>query len=216
MDDPEEHARAVKVRGKALGLIRRICAKTSFGLLCPANKEAELDAAVDAARQLADDFNGSASYTTVAINLLKGRVAETDTEAVRAIVGEIGELIQRMENGVETADVAAIREAANRARATVSMLSDEQQEQVNDAIAGARKAAREIVKRVEKAGEDAAFVVARLDKSAISKARMAFLDMGKDAATETVAAPSVQRQRFADLDFEEVFEPFDFTPAEEV
>lgn len=202
MSDPTEHERAVKVRSKARTLIVRVCAQTNFGLLCRAEQEDELADAIEEARRLVDEFNATACYTSIRISVLKGRVAETDTEAVRAIVGEISSLIDRMREGIEKADVATIRDAANRARATASMLDDSQQSKIENAIAAARKAAREIVKRVEKGGEKIVKVVEQLDTGAITAARMSFLDLDSKAA-DAQRAPSIEKQRFADLGFDE-------------
>ena len=101
--------------------------------------------------------------------------------------------------GIDKLDPAAIRDAANKARSMAAMLGDDQQAAVEGAIEQARKAARQIVKRVQKEGEAAAIVLADVQRGAIEKARIAFLDLDGDHMTST-ALPAVQQQRFADLD----------------
>jgi hypothetical protein len=66
----------------------------------------------------------------------------------------------------------------------------------------ARAAARLIVKRVEKEGETASIVLADVQRGAIAKARMAFLDLEEPAvaAAPEVALPAIQPQRFAGID----------------
>jgi len=200
IEDREEHARAVKARSQALALIRKVCSATSFGLLCPNDQEGALDAAIRAARKITENFNDGAQHTRAAIFVLKGRVASDDAEAARALAQECGELLAAMNEGIANVDAEAIRKAANRAREVSSMLSEDSQTRVNDAIEQARKAARTIVKRIEKDGENAAQVMQTVQRGLIESARVAFLDMSEENATDEEALPAVEIQRFADLD----------------
>src|SRR5574341_2098984 len=50
VEDAAEHEMAGKVRSKARGFICSVCVNTPFGLLCPADREQELDAAIDKAQ----------------------------------------------------------------------------------------------------------------------------------------------------------------------
>jgi hypothetical protein len=203
IDDPGEHARATKVRTAAAGVVRKICTSTAFGLLCPESLEPELTAAIEEARRLCDEHNASAASTQVRVFVMKGRIASTDEEAARAIASEVSSLLDQMRAGIKEADPAKIREAANRARELGTVLGPEQAEKVTKAIEAARSAARAIVKRVEKAGEDAAQVVQELTVAPIDVARFAFLDMedggdGSDKPAEQM--PGLNMQRFAELD----------------
>lgn len=200
VDDKEEHERATKCRSKALGLIRKVCQATSFGLLCPESQEGALDAAVTAARQLVDAHNESASSTRVGLYVIKGRVASNDAEAAKAITSEIAGLVIQMTNGINTFDPKAIREAADKARELSAMLSEDKQEKVNAAIAQARAAARTIVKRIQNEGEARETVLLDIQRGQIESARIAFLDMSGDPTTGETTMPAVDAQRFADLD----------------
>lgn len=177
VEDPEEHERAVKARGKCRSIVTAICSASEFGLLCPQSKERDLDAAVAASRLLADEFNRSATRCRIEVYTLVGRVASDDAEAARAIGSEVRELLDAMESGIRAADPTAIREAARRAKALGAMLTEEASGRVSTAIEQAREAARAIVRRVEKAGETAATVVAECKLDAIAAARFAFLDI---------------------------------------
>lgn len=200
IDDVSEHERAVKVRGKAVNLIRAQCAITSFGLLCPTDRESQLDDAVQQASNIAREFNREARYSHIAVFVLKGRIAEDDAEALRALSGEVRGLLDDMENGIRKLDVKAIREAANAAKSFGQMLEDKQAEQVKAAIKVARDAARAIVKRVEKSGEDAETVLRDLQLQPIETARFAFLDTEESQDSENL--PAVDLQRFADIEGE--------------
>lgn len=199
IDDPQEHTRATKARSAALAEIRKYCAGTSFGLLCPIDREADLDAAIDRARAMVAACNSAAVYTHVSIYVLKGRIADTDEEAARAIGQEVAGLIAAMNEGIDKLDPVAIREAATKAREMSAMLSDAQMAKVSDAVNQARAAARTIVKRVEKEGELAAIVLADIKRGDIERARMAFLDL-EDAPAHQESLPAIDAQRFADLD----------------
>lgn len=190
--DPKEHEAAIKVRGRCRSLIVGVCTKSEFGLLCPEDKIADLNIAIAEARTSADIFNRAASLSKVRINILAGRIAPTDVEAVRAINGEVRDLITQMETGLKNLDVGAVREAANRAKQLGSMLSPEAEERMQNTIDMVRKTARQIVK----AGEAAAQEVDAATLARLVEARTAFLDL--DAAQE-VAAPAAEARA---IDFE--------------
>lgn len=203
VQDPEEHERATKTRGMALTLIRKLCSPTAFGLLCPEAREPELNQAIQAARALAEQFNATSKFTHVHIYALKGRIAATDEEAARAIGQEVRSLLETMNTGIDRLDAKTIREAAEKAREMEAMLAPEQAEKVNLAVEQARKAARQIVARIEKKGEDAAVVLDDISRASIEKARIAFLDFDDNAlASDTPSLPAVDVTRFADgLDY---------------
>ena len=190
IEDAAEFEAATKARGKARSLITAQCAQSRHGLLCPTANEAKLSAAIEEARAIADAFNAGALRTRVEIYVVCGRVADSDVEAQKAINAEVRGLLDAMERGVKAADVKAIRDAANRARELGSILSADVTGKVNDAIEQARKAAREIVKRVQKEGESAAVVVEKCKVDAIEAARFAFLDLDEAKPVEA-SAPAV-------------------------
>jgi len=199
--DPEDHARATKVRGTISTMIRRLCVDTAFGLICSEANEPALDAAIKQARALANEFNASSPHSSVAVYVLKGRIASTDEEAARAIGEEVKTLIDAMNEGIDRLDPKAIRDAADRARKLGSVLDATQEIAVSEAITQARKAARTIVKRVEKDAEDATIVLKDIQRGAIEKARLAFLDLDPVQASPD-ALPAVDVSRIAELDIE--------------
>jgi hypothetical protein len=69
------------------------------------------------------------------------------------------------------------------------MLTPEAQAKVTGAVEQARKAARDLVRRVEKSGELAATVIAECATDALEAARFAFLDL--DAPAPVVEIPIV-------------------------
>jgi hypothetical protein len=197
--DKDEHDRATKARSRALGLIRKECQQTAFGLLCPEAREAALDVAVVAAHEIVRLHNETAVNTRVGLFVIKGRVASDDAEAAKAITSEIAELVVKMDAGIKAFDPKAIRDAANRARELSGMLSDEKQTKVNAAIEQARKAARTIVKRIEGEGEQRETVLLDIQRGQIESARIAFLDMSGGPDTVESTMPAVAVQRFADI-----------------
>lgn len=195
ISDPAEYERAIQARGKARAAIISICCSSSFGLLCPASREPELNTAIDIARIIADEFNATSKRAAIEVYIIAGRVARDDVEAAKAISAEVRDLLADMETGIKNADAEVIREAANKARALGGMLTDEAKEKVSEAVTEARKAARLIVKRIEKSGELAATVVAELSVQNIEAARFAFLDLDAaalgEATQEQPAAPAI-------------------------
>ena len=177
IEDPAEFERAANVRSEARSQIARVCCASAFGLLCPIDREDDLQVAIEAARDLAMQHNRTAQRSQVSVYVLVGRIAQDDAEAARALGAEMRQLLDTMQAGIKAADPEMIREAANKARALGGMLTDRVGQQVTEAITEARRAARELVKRVEKSGQDAADVVAVCKTQAIESARFAFLDM---------------------------------------
>jgi hypothetical protein len=176
IEDAKEFKAAGQVRMKAIGLMYNVCARSSFGLLCPDDKAGKLADAVAKARKLADDFNAKAKVTRVSFNIIAGRVAQDDVEATRAINGEVRDLIDRMENGIKSLDVAAVRDAASKAKALAAIVAPESNERLAAAIDAARAAATKIVK----AGEAAAKEVDAEVIKTLKASRTAFLDIDHD------------------------------------
>ena len=175
--DKAEQERASKARSLARSAVQSVCAQYAFGLLCPEAKRDQLDGAVTAARAIVDEFNGSATVTRVAFNVLWGRIAPDDAEAIRAINAEMSDLMAAMAEGMRNCDATVIRANANRMRAVGQMLSPEMQDKVQAAIDVARKTAREVVKAAETGMQE-------IDRAAIAKvmeSRTVFLDIGEAA-----------------------------------
>lgn len=200
--DPAEHEAASKLRSSALAMIRRQCVETSFGLLAPVSNEAALDAAIQQARSQVREFNDASRYSKISVSVLKGRVASTDEEAVRAVSAELVDLMRDMDAGIRRLDPAAIRAAAQKASKMQAVLGESQQIRVTMAVEAARKAAREIVRRVEKGGEDAAVVLQDLQIAAIETARVQFLEL-ETATLPADSMPEVDLGRAAAVEYEE-------------
>jgi hypothetical protein len=200
VENREESDRATKVRSKARQMIERLCIKTAFGPVCPMDQVSALDAIIANARQLVEESNQTFGHTQIGIYVLKGEVKSDDAEALRSITQEASVLIQQMDDGIKEFDSGKIKDAANRAQALSAMLGEETSAKVNSAVEQARKAARTIVKRIEKEGEDRVIVLADIQRGQIESARIAFLDLDGGNTVAGEALPSVQGQRFADLD----------------
>lgn len=185
ISDPKEFEDAGKARSKARTVITRVCASSAFGLLCPETSAQDLEKAVAEARQIAAEFNATASLTRLSVYVITGRIAPDDVEAVRAIGSELRDLIADMETGISNLDVKAVREAASRAKGLGSMLSPEAAAKVQLAVDAARGAARRIVE----AGETTAAAIDQRTLVTLAEARTAFLDLDSDT---TVAVPEAE------------------------
>ncbi len=185
--NPAEQEEAVKVRSKCRSLITSICARSSFGLLCPEDKADKLAEAVAMAQASAAAFNKGAVQTEVGVFVIAGRVAQDDVSAVRAINSEVRDLLDTMESGLKRLDVSVVREAANKAKELGAMLSPAASENLKAAISAARSAARQIVKAAETGS--AAIDQATLAK--IRQSRAGFLDL--DAGAVLAAPEAVGR-----------------------
>ena len=187
VNDPAEHEAAVSARSLARSKIQCVCAGSAFGLLCPESKAAELEKAVAEARAIVAQFNSTATLTRLQFNLMTGRIAPDDVEAIRAINSEMSDLMATMAEGLANLDKAKVQDAANKAKSVGAMLTDEAKARVQAAIDVARAAAR----KISKAGEEGAVEIDRASIRKVMEARTSFLDL--DDATEVQAPVSVAR-----------------------
>lgn len=201
-----EFEAASKLRSRVRGLVAGACVQTSFGLLCPTADESALNTAIDVARATTAEWNRTAEYTRVEVSVLKGRIAESDEEAGRAIADEIRGLLGEIGDALRDADPTRLRDAASRARAINVMLDDSASEKVAEAIATARKAARVMVQNAEAGTSELADRLAELMPEAygaVNAARFALLDDSAPTPTDEVdALPAVDAARFSGLDSE--------------
>lgn len=193
--DPKEFKAAGQIRMKARGFILNVCAQSTFGLLCPENNADKLAEAIKKAHALADAFNSKAKVTRINVNVIAGRVASDDVEATKAINGEVRELLERMENGVKTMNVEAIRDAAKRAKALSSIVAPGASEQLQAAIDTARAAAS----KLNKAGETAAREVDKEALKLLKNSRTAFLDIDIEAKPVEAKTKTKAKGRAVDL-----------------
>lgn len=190
--DAAEYEAAKKARSKARSVVVGACISSSFGLLCPERNEGALIDAVNQAYKIRDEFNATSRLTKISVGVIKGKIASDDEQALRAINGEVAELIEQMQAGAANLDPTAIRDAANKLKDVGAMLSPAVKERVDAAIDIARKDARRLVK----AGETAASVVDQSVVAALAHSRTAFLDMDEQ---DDIAAPE---QSAAAVDFD--------------
>jgi hypothetical protein len=195
--DAAEHEKAVKVRSSATHTIKRLCATTAFGCLCPEERADDLMEAVAEARVLVDAFNAEARITRIRIYVIAGRVAPDDVEAVRAIRAELAAVMADMQRGVQALSPGEIREAATRAKQLAEMLTDASKKRVEVAVEAARATATAINKAV-KAGEQAALQVDEVVVKKLAAARTSFLDIDNVDAQE-IAQPQ-PKSRSLDLE----------------
>jgi hypothetical protein len=173
VSDPAEHKAATKLQGAISYMVRSVCAKSAFGLLCPEANADKLTEAIRQSREMADQFNAGAALTRVSVNVLFGRIAQDDVEAVKAISEELRSLMEDMQSGLKTLDVKSVRDACNKAKGIGDMLSDDAKGRLDVAIKAARTSARKIAK----AGEQVAIEIDRQAISQIDMARTSFLDI---------------------------------------
>jgi hypothetical protein len=178
VSDPDEHARAIKLRTKVRGLILSATAASAFGAyLAPEEDRDKVFEAITEGRRLVDEFNASASYSRIHFNTFVARVAQDDVTAVKNIAAELRSLMDDMKVGLRELDVKAVRDAANKATQMGRVLSPEASDRVQVAIKVARRAARQMAK----AGDA---VVKQIDRQAIrqvDRARTSFLDFVEES-----------------------------------
>lgn len=186
--DVAEQKRATEVRSKARNLVVAVCVATEHGLLCPVAKREVLDNAFDDARKLVVEFNASAKTTRLKFNALAGYIAPDDLSAVRAINGEVRDLLAEMSAGIEALDVERVRDAAKRTKKIGNMLAPEMQARIETVV----KTVRDQAKKLVEAGEQAATAIDAATLNSLTAARTAFLDLEEAAPVGDAADTSAR------------------------
>ena len=203
--DEVEMKSAEEVRKDARNEIARECIATEFGAIFPSSKSREaLDAAILRAKKMAGDFNETAKYTRVKIMVLCAQIMDNDFDAAQALTGEVADLLATMDKAIASADAEGVRDACNRAIKLSMMLDESTAAKASEAIKAARRAAKQIVKRIATGGEVAEVVLKDLaqDRALVEATRFRFLDLEAsygNPPAEGEAMPSVDMQRFAEV-----------------
>ena len=184
--DPKEQKRATEVRAKARQFIVSVCYATEHGLLCPEEKRPALEEAFQKATRLCAEFNATSNTTRLKFNALAGRIAQDDVSAVKAINGEVRDLLAEMTRGIENLDAERVKDAASRAKKIGNMLSPELQSRIDGLVTEVRAQAKKIVD----AGEQAAIAIDAAVINRLATARTAFLDLDDAVAVEAPANAS--------------------------
>lgn len=144
--DREEHNAGRKAQAEARAKVTQVCTNTAFGLLCPEDNAAELQAAIAEAKAVAAEFNRTARLSRVNIYVIVGKIATDRFDVVGAMAAEALELLNALLTGIRNRDAGEIRTAANELRKLGDMFSEPSRGQLKVAIDAARTAARKIVK----------------------------------------------------------------------
>jgi hypothetical protein len=213
--DPNEHKRAVEVRGAARGYVVNACIPSAFGYLCPLDRFDKLEAAVDRGNREVAAFNRTAEREKIKFYVLTGKIATDDTSAIRAIRSEVSDLIADLERSIASLDVDKIRSVAKRATEVGAMLTDEGAQPLEKAVDSARAQATKWSKERRLADEKTAKQLlaneGNLDpdaealKAAVGKAK-ALREAGETLglAIDKDVIETLRQSRAAYLDLEEV------------
>jgi len=192
--DPEEAKEATQVVGQASYLIRKLCVKSEHGLICPVERRDELNEAIRQARLMAREFNSTAVYTNIGVNVVCGEIVADDVNTARALFTEVEKFMVDMQTGLEELNVEKVRAIIRKTKDVGRMLSPE----AGKAIASAVEAAGEACKKIVKAGEQAAIEIDEAAIDALESARNTFLDF--DLELDEVELGDLSSGRALDFD----------------
>jgi hypothetical protein len=198
--DTSEHDRAQSVRSTARSRIVKETTPTPFGNVClPQNFDA-IRAAIAQSREEVEAFNRAARFTRLALYVFELDVPSDAEENARAIAQQFTSVMGAINSAIDRLDAKAIQQAAAEAQDLLSVVEAQQAAVVTEAITQARKAARDINRRIVKKGEEAAVVLKDIQRGNIEKARLAFLDMGDDLQVDAAdSAPVIAQPAALDL-----------------
>jgi hypothetical protein len=190
--DPDETERAQQVANRARYLVTRNCVKTEMQqLLCPNERREELRLAVAEARALVAEFNETASFTEIQIDVWVGEIVDNGVDAAQQIFASQQAFLTEMIDGLKEMDPKKVRAAINKSRDLGQMMSG----QANQMLIEATRVAEAARQRIIAAGENA---IVALDLEAIGKigsVRNSFLDFDYAAsAVEDQVVPTPIRR----------------------
>jgi hypothetical protein len=192
--DPDETERAQQIANRARYLVARNCVKTEMQqLLCPNDRRGELRDAVVEARALVAQFNASASFTEIQIDVWVGEIVDNGVDAAQQIFASQQAFLAEMIDGLREFDPKKVRTAINKSRDLGQMMSG----QANQMVLEATRVAETARQRIIAAGENA---IVALDAEAIAKigsVRNSFLDFDyatDDSAVEASPVPTPIRR----------------------
>lgn len=187
--DPDETERAQQVANRARYLVTRNCVKTEMQqLLCPNDRRDELRAAIAEARELVAEFNASASFTEIQIDVWVGEIVDNGVDAAQQIFASQQAFMAEMIDGLKEMDPKKVRAAINKSRDLGQMMSG----QANQMVIEATRVAEAARQRIIAAGEKA---IVALDLEAIAKigsVRNSFLDFNyavEESGGASIPAP---------------------------
>jgi hypothetical protein len=195
--DVDERQAAEQARHSARYAIKRHCTRTPWGLMCAGENEGELLAGITEARKVENGFNAGASHSHLHVAVFCGRVAEDDVEAARAVRGEIQQILRDVRGAIEGGDVRSMRDLATQTKQMYNLLDEgaEERAALSGAVKAIRRVARDVVRLVEKKGDELESVLTEENLKPINDARWAFRHLAAEEATEEL--PSVNAARFA-------------------
>lgn len=177
--DPEEREKAEELARNIRQSIRAYGQHSILGAICPAELEPKLDKALLQARADAAQFNASAKYHTIVVNLVKATIAGDSEAAARMIAFDIQAVLAEMQKAINECDATKIRNVASRAKQMLNGLKlvvpESDQRLLSAAVDAARKNASAIVKGLGEKRMEIEAIKAELDSSPIQAARMSFL-----------------------------------------
>lgn len=204
--DPDERRKAMALRNLWVSRIWSKCVKTSFGLVCVPEAQADLDKTVAAAVEAARAFNQEAQHTNVSIRVLRPVLLLED--AGEALAEEVAEADERLRDLLEKeAPPDAIRKAATDLQAVTPLLQSDLQAALREKIkqARARATSAAAVARGEKPlspEEQEARAAARAKKAGKSPEERAAAERERERKTaerskklEEKAAAAAERER---------------------
>lgn len=213
--DVKEHEAASKLRSKLGGLVRKVCAPSAFGLICPVSKEAELREAIVEAKEGAAKFNTKNRTVSIGVYVLVGRIAESDQEATAAIRDELKDMLGDMQRAITGGAIEDAREAASKLLKMGMVLDEKTQGKVKRAVEEVRQIAKDAIKKVSEGGVTTAQAVASVKFTALEEARFAFLDDGETLAPVSTL-PSTDARSFDEEGEVELSTKAAKTPLDEV
>lgn len=213
IDDKEEYDAAISLRGRCLYAVRKLGRSNELGILVRADRMKEIDEELEKWNKEMDEFNAKAKHCEVENFVMKFDISGDNTEVLKIMLRDLGELLNDLTVAMKKADPKSIREVITKLKNFDELLPDTTAKVVGTAIEGARELARGISKaqrELKDAAEDRQeklvdleLLQRKIDTSSVKLARFAVLTPeDAEKATEDRSGTlggARMRRRFAAL-----------------
>jgi hypothetical protein len=113
-DNVDERKEAQKIASRVYASLRRVCAQTPVGLICPASSGQELAETLTEMRGLIDVFNSTAKTCRILAYHACFEVASTNHTALQAVLDRVAEIATNVDGAITMEDSKAIERVPKR------------------------------------------------------------------------------------------------------
>jgi len=192
-----ERNEGMKLRNQLVNSMRKLCAKTPIGLVCPKHKLCDIDEEDAKQAQIIADFNDRAKHSWIDYCTVTFNITSKDERALRAISESIVDSLKLLELALSETDPAKIREIIKTMEGFEKIVKGNASDALAELYVSTKAQARRIAKVLKKTNGDVEKAREVIDLSQINLVRFKLCEFDNDESFGE--APSVATSKAAEL-----------------